>query len=94
MLTICSLWSRDRRFHSGKPILVGLVQLAIAIVYDLGLDKPSSKDPALALAYDLKESLKPARFMRSPTMEERRILLACFVVSSVYVYLFTYTFPG
>jgi hypothetical protein len=71
---------------------MSLVQLAIAILYDLGLDQPPSKDPALTLAYDLKGAVKPARLSRNPTMEERRILLACFFLSSVYVFCLTYTF--
>jgi hypothetical protein len=65
---------------------MSLIQLAIAILYDLGLDKPPSKDPALALAYDLKGVLRPSGFSRSPTMEERRALLGCFLMSSVYAY--------
>jgi hypothetical protein len=66
---------------------MSLVQLAIAILYDLGLDKPPSKDPSLVLAYDLKGTRKPSRLSRSPTMEERRALLGCFLMSSVYVYV-------
>jgi hypothetical protein len=93
MLTFHSLCFRDRRYHSGRPILISLVQLAIAVLYDLGLDKPFSKDPALTLAYDLKGAVKPARFSRSPTMEERRVLFGCFMLSSVYAYLFAYTYP-
>ncbi|KAK9489677.1 hypothetical protein V1508DRAFT_406919 [Lipomyces doorenjongii] len=64
-----------------------LVQLAIAILYDLGLDKPPSKDPGVILAYDMKGARKPSRFSRFPTLEERRALLGCFLISSVYVHL-------
>jgi len=85
---------RDRRYCFQRPILTSLVQLAIAILYDLGLDKPPSKDPALILAYDLKGTRKPSRFLRSPTMEERRALLGCFLMSSVYVYVYLQLFQA
>ena len=75
--------SRDRRYGLDKPIFTSLVQLAIAILYDLGLDKPPSNDPGLILEYDLKGARKPSRFSRSPTLEERRALLGCFLLSSV-----------
>ncbi|KAF2433121.1 hypothetical protein EJ08DRAFT_708529 [Tothia fuscella] len=80
-ILVYTVW--DRRFHFSKPILICLVQLAIAVLYDLGLDKPLSKDPALSLLHDLKGTMKPARLYRSPTMEERRALLGCYMLSSV-----------
>jgi hypothetical protein len=61
------------------------MQLAKAILYDLRLDMPPSKDPALILAYDLKGVGKPSRLSKSPTMEERRALLGCFLMSSTFV---------
>lgn len=64
-------------------MLTGLVQLAITILYDLGLDKPPSRDPAITLAYDLKGMRKPLRLSKSPTNEERRALLGCYLMSSV-----------
>lgn len=77
---------RDRRHFFERSILISLVQLAIAILYDLGIDKPPSQDPALLnLAYDLKGMGKPSISLKSPTMEERRALLGCFLMSSVYV---------
>jgi hypothetical protein len=85
---------RDRRHCFERPILISLVQLAIAIVYDLELDKPPSKDPDLILAYDLKGARKPSRLSRSPTMEERRALLGCFLMSSVYVYAYLRLFQA
>ncbi|KAH8801793.1 hypothetical protein F5884DRAFT_847663 [Xylogone sp. PMI_703] len=73
----------DRYYSLERPILMRLIQLAIAILYDLGIDKPPSKDPALMLAYDMKGIRKPSRLSRAPTMEERRALLGCFLMSSV-----------
>ena len=77
---------RDRRFCFGKPVLISLVQLAIAVVYDLGLDKPPSEDPAMAFAYNLKAASKPPIISRAPTLEERRALLGVFMLSSKHVY--------
>ncbi len=62
------------------------MQLTIAIMYDLGIDKPPSRDPALMLAYDLKGYGRPATLSRTPTMEERRVVLCCFLMSSAQVY--------
>lgn len=72
---------RDRFYSFEKPVLIGLVQLAISILYDLQLDKAPSRDPALSIAYELKGILKPAGLPR--TMEERRALLGCFLMSSM-----------
>jgi hypothetical protein len=77
------IWRRDRRQFFEKSILISLSQLAIAILYDLGLDKPASDDPALSFAYELKGVPKPAKLSRSTTLEERRALLGCFLMSSV-----------
>ena len=73
---------RDRRYHLDKPILTSLAQFAIAILYDLGLDKPSASDSGLLLEYDLKGLPRPSQTM-SPTPQERRALLGCFYLSSV-----------
>ena len=66
--------------------MISFTQLAIAILYDLGLDKQHSKNAALMLAFDLKGSGKPSGVSWTPTMEERRALLGCFLISSVHVY--------
>ncbi|KAL9016820.1 MAG: hypothetical protein Q9185_005864 [Variospora sp. 1 TL-2023] len=65
------------------PILTSLAQLAIAILYDLGLDKPSLSDPGLMLEYDLKGLPRPSQGPGLRTTEERRALLGCFLLSSV-----------
>ncbi|KAI1618975.1 hypothetical protein EDD37DRAFT_624261 [Exophiala viscosa] len=82
LLAVLVYTSWDRRFCFGKPVLIALVQLAVAIVYDLGLDKPPSEDPAMAFAYNLKGASKPPIIARAPTLEERRALLGVFMLSS------------
>ncbi|PWY85783.1 hypothetical protein BO94DRAFT_97472 [Aspergillus sclerotioniger CBS 115572] len=71
----------DHHYSFDKPIFTGLLQLAIAILYDLGLDKPPSQDPGLLLSYDLKGTSRPSHCSRLPSMKERRALLGCFLVS-------------
>lgn len=81
----CALILRDRRHFLGKPILITLVQLVIGILYGLGLDRPPAKDPATALINDIKGKYIGTSKLR--TLEERRILLGCFFMSSVLVYV-------
>jgi hypothetical protein len=85
LLAILVYITWDRRQCLEIPISTSLVQLAIAIVYDLGLDRPS-KDAAFNLEYDPKGVGKPSRLSRHPTMEERRALLGCFLISSITFY--------
>ncbi|KAL2865264.1 Zn(II)2Cys6 transcription factor domain-containing protein [Aspergillus lucknowensis] len=73
----------DKWFAFDKCITTSLVHLAISILYELGLDKPPCQDPGLIAFYDLKERKKPARLLRPPTLEERRLVLGCFLVSTV-----------
>jgi hypothetical protein len=67
--------------------MTSLVQAAIAMLYDLGLDKPPSKDPSVMLTHELKGGPKLSRTVGSETMEERRVSLGCFLLSSTYVIL-------
>ncbi|GAT30507.1 hypothetical protein RIB2604_03500630 [Aspergillus luchuensis] len=69
----------DRYYALDKPLFTSLMQLAIAIVYDLGLDKPPAQDPSLLLSYDLKGHNRPSHYSRLPNMQERRALLGCFL---------------
>ena len=74
---------RDHCYCLEKPILTSLVHNAIAVMYDLGLDKPPSEDPGVRLAYELKGSQKPPGHTRAETLDERRALLGCYLLSSV-----------
>ena len=81
------LTSGDRDRHRGhhESILSNLVQQAVAIVYHLGLHATLPNDPGLALMYDLRGIPRPPRLTRTETLEERRALLACYILSSGYV---------
>ncbi|RAK95160.1 Zn(II)2Cys6 transcription factor [Aspergillus ibericus CBS 121593] len=81
LLAVLVYTTWDHHYSFDKPIFTSLLQLAIAILYDLGLDKPPSQDPGLLLSYDLKGNSRPSRCSRLPSMEERRALLGCYLVS-------------
>lgn len=76
--------NRDRRIGVDKPIFTSLVQLAISVLYELGLDKPPSTDMGFALMHSVKgENIAATSSARLPTMEERRALLGCYLLSTV-----------
>ncbi|MCJ1399412.1 hypothetical protein MMC11_002614 [Xylographa trunciseda] len=64
--------------HS-KPFLAVFAQLAIALVFDLGLNKFVPKDTQVMPCMNQKYS-KPTA---PRTMEERRAVLACFLITSI-----------
>ena len=63
-----------------KPTLAVLTQLAMSVVFDLGLNRHIPTD-ASALHNCIKQGGLPISLNR--TMEERRAVLSCFVISSV-----------
>ncbi|KAK0115833.1 hypothetical protein ONS95_012884 [Cadophora gregata] len=77
----------NRCFYVGQPVLNNLIQLSIAMLYNLGLDKPPPppKDPASMLAHDIKNTGNAERLSKT-TNEERRALLGCYLLSSVSCY--------
>ncbi|KAI1642323.1 uncharacterized protein F4817DRAFT_353233 [Daldinia loculata] len=62
-----------------EPFLSLFTQLAVSLVFDLGLTKPVLKDPELTLCWNRKHS-RPAI---PRTMEERRAVLSCFLITSI-----------
>ena len=66
--------------------MTAVTQLAIGLVANLGLKKaPPKESPQMMLNYDARGCPKP--FSPSPrTMEERRAVVGCFYISSVYKY--------
>ncbi|KAL4936704.1 hypothetical protein BDV06DRAFT_233222 [Aspergillus oleicola] len=72
------------RFHTwAKCPSLSLVHLAVAIMYDLALDKPLSFDAGLGLMYDVKGMKRAPMPPRAPGLEEKRAVLGCFLVSTV-----------
>lgn len=64
-----------------------LMQIAVALLCDLGLNKPPPKEsPHMMLNYDARGC--PKLFNPKPrTMDERRAAIACFLLGSTYDYL-------
>ncbi|KAK2837004.1 hypothetical protein FQN49_006508 [Arthroderma sp. PD_2] len=59
-------------------ILTNLMQLAVALVYDLGLNKPVSQEPAHQVLW---EGLPEQTYtLGVRTMQERRALLGCYII--------------
>ncbi|KAL3440265.1 hypothetical protein BJX65DRAFT_290824 [Aspergillus insuetus] len=72
------------KFHTlAKCPSLSLLHLAIAIMYDLALDKPLSFDAGLGLMYDVKGMKKGPMPPRTPGLEEKRAVLGCFLLSTV-----------
>ncbi|KAI9681082.1 MAG: hypothetical protein M1822_007156 [Bathelium mastoideum] len=64
---------------TSKPFLSVFTQLAMSLVFDLGLNKPIPKD--MQIMPCVKEKYwKPST---SRTMEERRAVLGCFLITSI-----------
>ncbi|KAF3491947.1 putative HC-toxin efflux carrier TOXA [Arthroderma uncinatum] len=61
-------------------ILTNLMQLAIALVYDLGLNKPVSQEPAHRVLWEGLPEKTHSPGVR--TMQGRRALLGCFALST------------
>ena len=83
LVMLLTMTFRDRHHNHERSVLASLVRLAIAILCDLGLDKRTSLEPAVLLLYELKGILKRPQISNEPTMEERRALLGCFLLSSM-----------
>ncbi|OTB10379.1 hypothetical protein K445DRAFT_253890 [Daldinia sp. EC12] len=62
-----------------EPFLTLFTQLAVSLVFDLGLTKPVPGDPELTICGNRKY----ARSATHRTMEERRAVLGCFLATSI-----------
>jgi hypothetical protein len=87
-------WSTDA-FLGRADLLSRLMMLAISLVYDLRLFKPSSKDVEVMMTITQgradDNSQSPADKTPHELLERQRAVLACFILSSKCVYrLFIY----
>lgn len=77
--------SRGQYYMYNKPILTNLVQLAIAQLVELGVNKAVPKDmPHLLLEYNAQGCAEKYCQPQERRIEERRVVLGCFLVTSVY----------
>ena len=75
--------ARDRTYSMDKPILIGLKQLAIAVVYDLDLDKFTADVSSSSIVLAMKGVQEPLRSLGIDLLEGHRALLDCFLLSTV-----------
>lgn len=84
------LLPRSNHFAHKRPYLVMLSQLIITLVFDLGLNRPSGEDTPvfnfMNTGYPKTCEVGTER-TTGGTMEEKRAVLGCFIISSVYVAL-------
>jgi len=59
------------------------MQLAMSIAFDLQLNKPPLKEPFYLLDIDANDGEKGQAHPSARSMEERRAILACFMLSSL-----------
>ena len=73
-------WGHDHLIHRVPHRVSRYTQLAMTIVYDLRLNKPSPDDS------NMLPKKGNSTFMQAPrcSLEERRALLGCYVMSSMY----------
>lgn len=64
-----------------KPSLTVLTQLAISLVFELGLNRPLQTEPH-PVCHVMPNSFPKASASTVRTMEERRAVLGCFLISS------------
>ncbi|GAB1204098.1 hypothetical protein APSETT445_002747 [Aspergillus pseudonomiae] len=78
-------WSTDP-FLGRADLVSRLMMLAISLVYDLRLFKPSSPDVQVMMAISQGEAEKPSQHPNAETLsslfEKQRAVLACFILSS------------
>ncbi|KAI4285157.1 MAG: hypothetical protein L6R35_004723 [Caloplaca aegaea] len=68
-------------YKANKPSLSVFTQLAVSLVYDLGLNRPVPRDnPLVALCI---QSHNTPMIPTPRTMEERRAVLGCFLITSM-----------
>ena len=63
-----------------KPSLSLFTQLATSLVFDLALNKPPRKESQMLLCINIQKHQKPPTVR---TMEERRAVLGCFLITSM-----------
>ncbi len=76
--------SREQYYLHNKLILSNLVQLVVAQLVEFGLNKVVSRDMShLLLEYVAQRSAKRYCQSQERTIEEKRVVLDCFLVTSV-----------
>lgn len=86
VLKLNDKWFRGHYHVHDKPVITQATQLAMALVGNLGLNKPPLKEPKQIMLNLDARGCPTKPFSPSPrTMEERRAVLGCFLLGSVYL---------
>ena len=80
------IWGHDQLLHGTPTSLSRFMQLAMSLVFELRLNKSLPKETNM-LPIGTPEPDCPLQKGPARSLEERRAVLACFVMSSVCVYL-------
>jgi hypothetical protein len=81
-ISVLTLHFRGHFQFYAKPFLAAFTQLAMSLVFDLGLNKPVLKDMHPVPCLKDKTCSRPSG---PRTMDERRAVLGCFLITSMYV---------
>lgn len=90
-LLVYTAWSQYYIFS--KPIITNVIQLAIAILADLGLNKPVLKEPFVILSEFDSRGCPGRPITTTRSLEERRAAVACYSVSQLVTTYFARTEP-
>ncbi len=75
--------SRSHCAKNDKPFITPYAQLAMSLVFDLGLNKPGNTHPSPMLSFKNQRDDRPVPPLLL-TMEDRRAVLATFFLTSMY----------
>ena len=87
-LLVCVAWSQYYIFN-GKPITTNICALALAVLADLGLNKPILREVCVVLAEFDSKGCPGRTVANTRTLEERRAALAAFSVSQLVTTYFS-----
>lgn len=80
-------WGHDYILHSSPSSLSRFTQLAMAIVFELRLNKPLPEESNMLPGFGQSQKCSTESRCPARSLEEIRAVLGCFMISSVYVYL-------
>ncbi|KAL2839096.1 hypothetical protein BJY01DRAFT_29115 [Aspergillus pseudoustus] len=83
LLAVLVYLAWDRWYVIEKNTSTTLVYLAASIMYELALDKPAYQDAGVLMLHDLKGCRRPTRSQQPPQLDERRLVLGCYLLSTV-----------
>jgi hypothetical protein len=79
------LFNRNKNIFENIPLATSLVTTAMTLIYDLGLHRPPPKEPPYRTAFEsaIRNSARIPFKLIVRSADEKRAVLACFLLSSV-----------